>query len=350
MRFAFLCRDKPEPSNRKIAIIGAGPAGLSATGYLVCHGHEVHIFDKLPEPGGLMLFGIPEFRIPISRVREGFAELRDIFGVKFHGRTKIVFGNKPDEGDSFVDEFIEFDKLIKDFDAVLIATGTWKSIMPKIEGGDLKGVLPALSLLFKIKCARLGYISWDNITPLKEKTVVIIGAGHTAVDAAIECMSLGASKIYMCYRRTILEAPAGYHEINFLKNRGVIWYELSMPTRIIGENGNVKAIELQQCKLSKPDKNGRRYPIPIENQFVTIDTNYIIYAIGQKLTPPFQQDIDVKLDDWGRIIVDDLHMTSREGIFAAGDIVIGPSKVGRAIQDGLYAAEGINYWLMGEQS
>ncbi len=348
MRFAFLCRDKPKQSNKKIAIIGAGPAGLSATGFLVCQGHKVHIYDKLPEPGGLMLFGIPEFRIPISRIREGFAELRDIFGVEFHGRTKIVFGNKQDEGDSFISEFIEFDQLAKDFDAVLIATGTWKSIMPKIEGIELDGVFPALSLLFKIKCARLGYLEWNKVTPIKDKTIVIIGAGHTAVDVAIEAIALGASKIYMCYRRTILESPAGYHEINFLINRGVIWKELTIPKRIIGKNNQVKALELQQCKLSKPDEKGKRYPIPIDNQFITLPTDYIIYAIGQKLTPPFQQDVDIKLDDWGRIIVDNLHMTSRSGIFAAGDIVIGPSKVGRAIQDGLYAAEGINYWLQGE--
>lgn len=173
MRFAFLCREKPEPTGKKVAIIGAGPAGLSAAGYLVCQGHEVHVYDKLPEPGGLMLFGIPEFRIPIYRVRKGYEELENVFEVKFFPKTKVAFGNGEEEGDEFVENVVNFNELVEKYDAVLIATGTWESWMPNIEGVDLEGVYPALDYLFKIKSAKLGHMSWDEVPPIDGKRVMV---------------------------------------------------------------------------------------------------------------------------------------------------------------------------------
>ncbi|ASJ10031.1 glutamate synthase [Thermococcus sp. P6] len=348
MRFAFLCREKPGPTGKKVAIIGAGPAGLSATGYLVCHGHEVHVYDKLPEPGGLMLFGIPEFRIPIYRVREGCRELENVFEVKFFAGTKVAFGNGDEEGDDFVENVVDFNELVKEYDAVLISTGTWKSWMPAIEGVDLEGVYPALGYLFRIKSARLGHMGWDEVPPIEGKKVMVVGAGHTAVDAAMESMLLGAEKVYMSYRRTINEAPAGAYEINLLKQRGIKWLELTVPARIIGEGGRVRAIELQKCRLGEADERGRRKPIPIEGSNFQIDVDYVIFAVGQRPTPPFAGDAGIAVDGKGRIVVDSRHMTSREGVFAAGDVVIGPSKVGRAVLDGLLAAESMHLWLRGD--
>ncbi|EHR78461.1 glutamate synthase [Thermococcus litoralis DSM 5473] len=345
MRFAFLCREKPHPTGRKICIIGAGPAGLSATGYLVCHGHEVHVYDKLPEPGGLMLFGIPEFRIPIYRVREGYKELENVFEVKFYPNTKVSFGEETEEGDDFVTNVVKFDELVEKYDAILISTGTWNSVIPHIEGAELAGVFPALGYLFKIKSAKLGHLSWDNVPPVEGKRVMVIGAGHTAVDAAMESLLLGAEKVYMSYRRTIREAPAGAYEINLLKKRGVKWLELTVPVRIIGESGKVKAIELQKCRLSEPDESGRRKPVPVEGSNFQIDVDYVIFAVGQSPTPP--KGANIAVDNKGRIIVDARHMTSIEGVFAAGDVVTGPSKVGRAVLDGLLAAESMHHWLMG---
>jgi len=347
MRFAFLCREKPEPTGKKVAIIGAGPAGLSAAGYLVCHGHEVHIYDKLPEPGGLMLFGIPEFRIPIYRVRKGYEELENVFEVKFFPKTKVAFGNGEEEGDKFVENTVNFNELVEKYDAVLIATGTWESWMPNIEGIELEGVYPALDYLFKIKSARLGHISWDEVPPIDGKRVMVVGAGHTAVDAAMESLLLGAEKVYMSYRRTIREAPAGAYEINLLKQRGVKWLELTVPVKIIGEHGKVIAIELQKCKLGEPDESGRRRPIPVEGSNFQIDVDYVVFAVGQRPTPPFAEDVGIAVDKKGRIVVDSRHMTSKEGVFAAGDVVIGPSKVGRAVLDGLLAAESMHMWLLG---
>lgn len=344
MRFAFLCRGKPRPTGKKVAIIGAGPAGLSATGYLVCHGHEVHVYDKLPEPGGLMLFGIPEFRIPIYRVRDGYRELENVFEVKFYPNTKVAF-EIGEEGDDFVENVVNFNELVEKYDAVLIATGTWESWMPDIEGVDLEGVYPALNYLFKIKSAKLGHMGWENVPLLEGKRVMVVGAGHTAVDAAMESILLGAEKVYLSYRRTIREAPAGAYEINLLKQRDVKWLELTMPTRIIGDKGRVRAVELQKCKLGEPDERGRRKPLPIEGSNFQIDVDYLIFAVGQIPTPP--GGVEIALDRWGNILVDARHMTSIEGVFAAGDVVTGPSKVGRAVLDGLLAAESMHLWLEG---
>jgi len=346
MNFAFLCREKPKPTGKKVAVIGAGPAGLAAAGYLVCQGHEVHVYDKLPEPGGLMLFGIPEFRIPIYRVRDGCERLENVFGVKFFPRTKVCFGNPNENGDDFVERRIDFEEIVKNYDAVLIATGTWNAYVPTIPGSDLEGVFPALEYLFKIKSAKLGYMSWDKVPPVEGKKVIVIGAGHTAVDAALESVNLGAEKVYLSYRRTIHEAPAGAYEINLLQQRGVKWLERTMPVRIIGENGKVRAIELVKTRLSEPDETGRRKPVPIEGSNFQIEVDYVICAVGQMPTPPFGKDTGIALDRKGRIVVDSRHMTSREGVFAAGDVVLGPSKVGKAVKDGLYAAKNLHYWLM----
>ncbi|ALM74603.1 FAD-dependent oxidoreductase [Thermococcus barophilus] len=344
MRFAFHCREKPEPTGKKVAIVGAGPAGLAAAGYLVCKGHEVHVYDKLPEPGGLMLFGIPEFRIPIYRVRDGYSELENVFEVKFYPKTKVVFEEMQEEGDDFVERTVSFSELKENYDAILIATGTWKSTIPNIPGIELEGVLPALGYLFRIKSAKLGHLDWNEVTPVEGKKVMVVGAGHTAVDAAMESLLLGAEEVYLSYRRTIKEAPAGPYEINLLRQKGVKWMELTIPVRIIGEK-RVKGVELQRCKLGEPDKSGRRKPIPIEGSNFQIEVDYVIFAVGQKPTPPAGGEI--ALDKWGCIIVDKRHMTSIEGVFAAGDVVIGPSKVGRAVLDGLYAAKSMHAWLMG---
>jgi len=348
MRFAFFCREKPAPTGKRIAIVGAGPAGLSAAGYLVCQGHEVHIYDKLPEPGGLMLFGIPEFRIPVYRVREGYRELESAFEVKFFPRTKVTCGTeKTEAGDEFVERTTSLRELAENYDAVLIATGAWESWLPNIEGADLDGVFTALEYLFRIKSAKLGHMDWKDIISPEGKKVIVIGAGHTAVDAALESLLLGAEKVYMSYRRTIKEAPAGAYEINLLKQRGVQWLELTMPVRIIGEGGKVRGIELVRTKLGEPDESGRRKPVPVEGSNFVLDVDYVIFAIGQTPTPPSGKDLNIAVDRKGRIVVDDRHMTSVEGIFAAGDVVTGPSKVGQAVRDGLYAARSMHVWLMG---
>jgi len=346
MNFAFHCLKRPKPTGKRVAIIGAGPAGLAAAGYLACKGHEVHVYDKLPEPGGLMLFAIPEFRIPVERVKLGYRDLAERMGVVFHTGVKVLSGERKDEGDEFVEKTVDFEELVRDFDAVLIATGTWRSWLADIPGIELEGVFKALEYLFRIKSAKLGHMDWSRVPEIEGKRVMVVGAGHTACDAALESLLMGAEKVYMSYRRTIREAPAGSYEINLLRERGVEWLELTMPKRIIGENGKVKAVELIRTKLSEPDESGRRRPVPIEGSEFTVEVDYVVCAMGQTPTPPFGENCGIATDRKGRIVVDSRHMTSREGIFAAGDVVLGPSLVGRATRDGLYAGRDVHLWLM----
>jgi len=345
LNFAFHCLEKPGPSGKRVAIIGAGPAGLAAAGYLACKGHEVRVYDKLPEPGGLMLFAIPEFRIPVERVRLGYRDLMERMGVKFHTGVKVVSGERKDEGDEFIKKTVDFEELVKDFDAVLIATGTWRSWLANIPGIELGGGFKAPEDLFRIKSAKLGHMDWSKVPEVEGRRVMVVGAGHTACDAAMESLMMGAEKVYMSYRRTIREAPAGSYEINLLREKGVEWLELTMPKRIIGENGRVKAVELIRTRLSEPDETGRRKPVPIEGSEFIVEVDYVVCAMGQVPTPPFLEGIAT--DRKGRIVVDSRHMTNREGVFAAGDVVLGPSLVGRATRDGLYAARDIHLWLTG---
>ncbi len=347
MKFSFLCKNKPPQSGRRIAIIGAGPAGLTAAGYLVCKGHHVDIYDKLPEPGGLMLFVIPEFRIPVERVRLGAKELEEEFEVNYYPRTKVMEGDREDEGDEFYERRIALSELIKKYDAVLIATGIWNVRRIGIPGDNLKGILSPLELLFWIKGRELGYIPDERVPDLEGKRVGIIGAGLTAVDTAFECNRLGAN-VTIFYRRTIREAPAGAYEINLLRNRGVRWMELVTPKRVIGENGRLRAVELLRTRLGEPDASGRRRPIPIEGSEFQVELDYLVFAIGMVSTPPANGNGILAVDRRGRIAVDSRHMTSIEGVFAAGDVVNGPTKVGRAIKDGLYTAVAIDRWLRGE--
>ncbi|WP_461865458.1 FAD-dependent oxidoreductase [Thermococcus sp.] len=346
MKFSFLCKNKPQQTGKRIAIIGAGPAGLTAAGYLVCKGHDVDIYDKLPEPGGLMLFVIPEFRIPVERVRLGAKELEEEFEVTYYPRTKVMEGDREDEGDKFYERKIALSELIEKYDAVLIATGIWNVRRIGIPGDDLEGILSPLELLFWIKGAELGYVPKEKVPKLEGKRVGIIGAGLTAVDTAFECNRLGAD-VTIFYRRTIREAPAGAYEINILRNRGVKWFELVTPKRVIGENGRVKAIELLRTRLGEPDETGRRRPVPIEGSEFQVELDYLVFAIGMAPTPPVNSSY-IATDRRGRILVDSRHMTNFEGVFAAGDVVNGPTKVGRAIKDGLYAAVSMDKWLRGE--
>ncbi|WP_297521839.1 FAD-dependent oxidoreductase [Thermococcus sp.] len=346
MKFSFLCKKKPQPTGKRVAIVGAGPAGLTAAGYLVCRGHDVDIYDKMPEPGGLMLFVIPEFRIPVERVRLGAKELADEFEVTYYPRTKVMEGERLDEGDEFYERVIRLSELKENYDTVLIATGIWNVRRIGIPGDDLEGILSPLELLFWIKGHELGYVPEEKVPELKGKKVGIIGAGLTAVDVAFECSRLGAD-VEIFYRRTIREAPAGAYEINILRNRGVKWFELVTPKSVIGENGRVKAIELLRTRLGEPDETGRRRPIPIPGSEFQVPVDYLVFAIGMVSTPPVNGSY-LAVDRRGRLVVDSRHMTSVEGIFAAGDVANGPTKVGRAIKDGLYTAVAIDKWLRGE--
>ncbi len=345
MRFAFMCKEKGLDVRARIAIVGAGPAGLAAAGYLACAGAEVDVYDKLPMPGGMMMFVIPPYRIPRESVLEGIEDLEKRLGVKFVTKTKVFEGEvRHDEGDEFVERTIPLSKLVEEYDAVLIATGTWRSRRMGIENEDAKGVYTALEFIY-------WWYLYDakllNRKPEMGRKVVVIGGGLSAVDAAETALRKGAEEVHLLYRRTIREAPAGAFEIKRLVREGVNWMELVQPKRIIVENGVVTGIEMVRMRLGPPDESGRPRPIPIEGSEFVIEADTVIAAVGELPTPPLQGEaLGIKLDRRGRIQVDRFWRAAPK-IYAAGDVVSGPSMVGKAVGSGLRAAKAVATMLRG---
>ncbi len=338
MKFAFLCKEKGKEGSGRVAIIGAGPAGLAAAGYLVCKGYDVEIYDKLPYPGGLMTFAIPSYRIRLETVMEGVRDLESNFGVKFHLSTKVVCGKRHDEGDELSKNEVQLTDIINEFDAVLIATGTWQSRKMRIPGEDAEGVETALEYLFKVRASEYGFMS----PPPIPKRVIVVGGGLSAVDAAEVSLERGSEEVILMYRRSIQQAPAGVYAIKRLIQRGIKWMELANPTKIITDDkGRVKAVEAIRMKLGEPDASGRPRPIPIPGSEFVVEADAVIEAIGEYSTPPLGEgcgDIGIQVDRRGRIVVDDNYRTGHPKVFAAGDVVSGPSKIGDATLLGLRAA------------
>jgi len=353
MRFAFLCPpQKPQTTTgRRIAIVGAGPAGLAAAGYLACLGHEIDIYDKQPYAGGLMVFGIPEWRVPRERVLEGARELEEVFSVKFMLRTKVFAGEeRRDEGDELVEKRVSLEQLLNNYHAVLITTGTWRSRHLRVPGWGARGVYTALEFIYRMRVHELGF---TKERPYMGRRVHIVGAGLSAVDAAHEALRLGADEVTIVYRRTVRQAPAGLYELDRLRRLGVRIVELANPVEIIVERGVVKALRLQRMRLGEPDESGRPRPIPIPGSEFTLETDTVIAAIGELPTPPVEgrealEKLGIEVDNRGRIVVYEGNRTKNPRIFAAGDVVNGPSKVGPAVGSGLAAARAIDRFLRAE--
>jgi glutamate synthase (NADPH/NADH) small chain len=347
MNFA-LFRKKPLPSNGlKVGIIGAGPAGLSAAGYLACRGYHVEIFDKMPSPGGLLVFGIPDFRMRTGRTSEACDRLLNDFGVIFHPRTKICGGpNEPSdacmhEGDHFSETILSLPDIRSRFDAMLLSTGSWRSRKMNIPGENLLGVYSGLGYLFPQRGAKCG--EGEVCCPeVKGKIVAVVGAGLSAVDAVHCALHGGAEQVHMLYRRTVNESPAGAYEIRLLQDRGMELKELAAPRRIIG-TAHVEGIEYIQCTLGEPDESGRRCPMPSEGTDTVIPADIVVTAVGEMPTLPDESKLQIKKvrsggGNWPR-------MTALEGVFVAGDALTGPSKIGWAITSGLEAAKSMERWI-----
>jgi len=346
MKFTFLCKSKPSTTGKKVAIVGAGIAGLSAAGYLVCKGFEVDIYDKQPLVGGMATLAIPSYRILPSDVLEGAEDLVKNFGVKIYLNTKVVCGERHDEGDDFVKQVIDLRNLMKEYHAILIATGTWRSRKLGVPGEEARGVVDALNFLYKLKLIEHGLI---KETPPKPRKVIVIGAGLSAVDAAEEALRLGAEEVYLVYRRTKKEAPCGEYYIEDLIMKGIKWVELAAPTKILTENNTVKAVEFQKMRLGPPDKTGRPAPIPIPGSEFILEADLVIPAIGEISTPPFTfecAELKQFLDEKGYIISKGYRL-GNTNVFVAGDVLTGPTKLGEACKHGLYAAKAIEVFLRG---
>nr|WP_279355660.1 FAD-dependent oxidoreductase [Fundidesulfovibrio agrisoli] len=326
MNFNFLCPGPAAPAGRSVGIIGAGPSGLAAAGHLSCLGYQVEVYDKLPKPGGLMLFGIPGHRIPRQRIADATRRMEREHGVVFHPQTKICCSAPmfEEEGDHFCREVLGLKDLVMRHDASIICTGSWKSRRMGIEGEGLAGVYSGLEFLFPIRAAR--YASAKVKTPeVKGKDVIVVGAGHSAVDAAHGAVGLGAASVTMLYRRTAREAPCGSYEIERLKEMGVVWRELATPLKVLGSE-SAESLEAR-----------------IGGEVETLPAQAVIAAIGEIATPPFAKELG--LEEVRKGEVHWLHMTAIENVFVAGDALTGPSKIGKAIYSGLKAARSLANWL-----
>lgn len=331
LNFAFLRATPAPPNGRSVAIIGAGPSGLMAAGYLACLGHQVEVYDKLPKAGGLMVFGIPSFRLPAERIEAGVRLLERKYGVNFHLQTKICCSAPLHEeaGDHFSADMASLDEMVEKYDAVMVCTGSWKSRRLGIPGEHLPGVSSSLEFLFPIRAARFG-APGVKVPDVAGQTVAVVGAGHSAIDVVTSCQRLGATKALMIYRRTAREAPCGSHEIDEIRKLGAHWLELCAPVRILGA-GRVEGLEIS-----------RRNPAG-DCVLETIVCDRVVTAIGEVPSPPFASELGLEEVKKGEVHW--LHMTRIENVFVAGDALTGPSKIGKAVYSGLRAAKSLANWL-----
>lgn len=311
-------------TGKTVGIIGGGPAGLTAGYYLALKGHQVTIYDAMPKMGGMLRYGIPEYRLPKKVLDAEIAEIASV-GVKMENNVKIG-------------EDLTLAELREKNDAVLVAVGAWKNTALRCEGAELKGVTGGIEFLRRVALGEdigLG------------KKVAIVGGGNTAMDACRTAVRLGAEEVYVIYRRTRDEMPAEEIEISEAMEEGVTFKFLTNPAEIIGENGTVKAVKLQIMKLGEPDAGGRRSPVAVEGEFETLPVDNIIVAIGQKVDVTGFEDID--LNPWGIISADERYFTtSLEGVFAVGDATNkGASIAIDAIGEANKAAKVIDGYLNG---
>lgn len=351
MKFLRCKPNQVPPSNgKKVAIIGAGTAGLGAAGVLRCKGYDVTVYDMLPEPGGMLIFGIHVDRIPKPPIREGVRELMDA-GVEFVLNTKV--GNKNlEKMDELVKakNVVDLEDIIKSYDAVLIATGTWTSNKSRVPGEELPWVYPAMEFLVATHLAKFGYRPWDIVPDIKGD-LLVVGGGYTAEDAAYVPRTYPEyrdrmRRIVLSYRRTRNEAPMGPMEMTNIEASGVEIWELTVPIAYREENGRRIARIIRNRLVQVPgEKRPRPEPIPGSEFDAYFD--FVLEAIGERPTPPFEgkECCGIKLTDWGTIVVDKDMMTTRKGVFAAGDVVHGPSQLGPALKSGMDAANAIMRYL-----
>ncbi|MEM0216257.1 MAG: NADPH-dependent glutamate synthase [Candidatus Bathyarchaeia archaeon] len=332
----FEIPEKAPSTGKRVAIIGAGPAGLTAAADLAKLGHDVTIFEALHLPGGVLVYGIPEFRLPKSIVK---AEVEYIQKLGVDLRLGYMIGRT-----------YTIPELLKDkgYDAVFIATGAGLPRFLGLPGENLAGIYSASEFLIRVNLMK-AYAFPEYDTPIRVgKHVTVIGGGNVAMDAARSALRLGADKVSIVYRRTRDEMPARLEEIENAEEEGVIFRFLAAPNRFIGdERGWVKKMECIAMELGPPDASGRRSPIPIKGSEFLIDTDTVIIAIGRTPNPIIQRTTEgLQVTKWGTIITDENCKTSIEGVYAGGDVVTGEATVISAMGAGKKAARAIHEYLM----
>ncbi|MGD8781560.1 MAG: NADPH-dependent glutamate synthase [Ignavibacteria bacterium] len=328
---------KPE-TGKKVAVVGSGPAGLVVTADVRREGHHVTIFEAFHKLGGVMRYGIPEFRLPNEIIDQEIDTLKKM-GVEI--KTNFVVGRTRK-----LTDLINKDG----YDAVFVGTGAGLPYFMGIEGENLVGVFSANEYLTRANLMK-AYDKKESNTPIYEsKNVAVLGGGNVAMDAARMALRLGAENVYVVYRRTEKEMPARNEEIEHAKEEGIQFHFLRNPKRILGtEDGRVKAMEVLKYELGEPDSSGRRRPIPIEGSEYIMEVDTVLVSIGNGSNPLISQTTpEMEVNKWGNIIVDEKQKSNINKIYAGGDIVLGAATVILAMGEGRRAAKAINEQLANE--
>ncbi|MFW9940995.1 MAG: NADPH-dependent glutamate synthase [Candidatus Thorarchaeota archaeon] len=328
------CPECEAPNHIKVAVIGSGPAGLTCGADLAKYGFDVTIFEAFHTGGGVLVYGIPEFRLPKEIVEDEIETLK-MLGVKF-------------EYNMIIGKILTINDLQDmDFKAFFIGVGAGLPVMKRIPGLNLNGVLTANEFLTRTNLMK-AYKFPEYDTPIKiGKVIVVVGGGNTALDSARVALRLGSEKVIIVYRRSQEEIPARQEEYHHAIEEGIEFNFLSNPIRILGDdNNNVEKIEVLKMKLGEPDDSGRKRPVPIENSEFFIKCDTVILAIGTNANKILTHSIrELKTNEWGYIVVDENGKTNLNGIYAGGDIVFGSATVISAMGAGRKAAKAINEYL-----
>lgn len=323
-----------EPNGFRVGIIGSGPAGIACAADMAKAGCDVTVYEAFHKPGGVLRYGIPEFRLP-NKVIDAEIDALARLGVKIKCNTLV--------GRLFTLEQM-LDEM--DFDAVFVGTGAGYPSFMGIPGESLNGVLSANELLTRCNLMHAGEFP-DYDTPLHlGQRVAVIGSGNTAMDAMRVCLRLGAETVHCVYRRTRAESPARIEEIDHAEEEGIDFHWLAAPLEILGdEDNNVRGMRCIRMELGEPDDSGRRRPVPVDGSEFEFETDMIVYAIGTNANPVIGQTSHLKLNKWGYIETDENLATSMAGVFAGGDIVTGGATVILAMGAGRDAASSMKKHL-----
>lgn len=326
--------NKPESNGHKVAIVGSGPAGLTCAGDLAKKGYEVTVFEAFHTAGGVLVYGIPEFRLPKAIVKKEVENLQDL-GVEV--KTNMVIGRVLS-----VDELFEMG-----YKAIFIGSGAGLPSFMGIEGEDLIGVYSANEYLTRTNLMKAYLDDYD--TPIiKSKSVAVVGGGNVAMDAARCAKRLGAENVYIVYRRGMEEMPARKEEVHHAMEEGIIFKNLNNPVKILGdENGRVRAMECIEMELGEPDASGRRKPIAKEGSNFELPVDTVIMSIGTSPNPLIRSTTPgLDTNKRGCLVVnEDTMQTTREGVYAGGDAVTGAATVILAMGAGKQAAQSIDEYL-----
>jgi glutamate synthase (NADPH/NADH) small chain len=332
--------NRAEPTGKQVAVVGAGPAGLTVAADLVQLGHRVVIFEALHKAGGVLVYGIPEFRLPKRIVK---AEVEYVKSLGAELRTDVIVGRL----------FSIQELFTMGFDAIFIGTGAGLPKLLGIPGENLCGVFSANEFLIRVNLMKAyKFPSFD--TPITAgKRVAVIGGGNVAIDAARSALRMNAEEVFLVYRRSKEELPARHEELVNAEEEGIIFKFLSNPKRFLGdEQGWVRGIELSSMELSEPDASGRRRAVPVEGSESVLEVDTVIVAIGRTPNPIIQSmPTGLQINKQGNIAADeDTGKTSLEGVYAGGDIVTSEATVIKAIEAGKRSARAIHEYIMSKKS